>query len=583
MQGRLVVLIRKRLKTGKTEAAQKNYDREKECLELLRLLRHPNILELLASYTYRSEYNFLFPRIDMDLEQFLVLEDRFGDFRHNLTYITAMEGLSSALESIHNLHLYPHPCPTDYNVEISRIGYHHDLRPRNILVTFNTFLLADFGLSSFKVANANSRTKWRENMGDYIAPECMDQGFEPQEVGRSIDIWAFGGIIVDVAWYREQGPDGVRKARSARQGPEDRNKWDNQCFFLGDEVKPNVILSSDRLRDYAEDATTAGLLKLALSMLRVSPQERPLAAGVHRNLTFLVVKSFFHKAHTALRDYAKRIQGEDRDCEVPSWTKFWFEMRRLDAWASILKINSDGLIPTEFDKAVNSTEDNGRLIQKLLSDILDTFKTFSSSTDQAPSTILSVLPISVEYHEEQHELLHHSVEKLWASLPSPYRKRIDDVWQQLSIKEDTGCVKDRRAAVQAVPNLQHKEIGAISSQAQAIFTTYRVQCLPSYCTWKSAQSLIASAVGSDDGLSSIIVHSLAYSVGYEGEKTATISSDGLSGKLQGPKNQWSFTLSNQMQDSEDGRPQNREIVIDTHFEGLTPLNCFENQADHRLE
>ena len=204
----------------------------------------------------------------MDLEQFLTLEDSFGDFRQNLTYIRAMEGPSSALESIHNLHLDP----TDHNVDISRIGYHHDLRPRNILVTSNTFLLADFGLSRFKVANASSRTKWRENMGDYIAPECMSQDFEPQDVGRAIDIWAFGGIIIDVAWYLEQGPEGVKNARSARQGPADKNKWDNQCFFLGNEVKPNVILSADRLRGHTKDVTTAGLIKLAFSMLQILPQ-----------------------------------------------------------------------------------------------------------------------------------------------------------------------------------------------------------------------------------------------------------------------------------------------------------------------
>ena len=576
-----MVVVRKRLKTTKTEAARRDYDREKECLELLRLLRHPNVLELLASYTYRGEYNFLFPRLNMDLEQFLALEDSFGDFKQNLTYIRAIEGLSSALESIHNLHLNP----TDDNVDISRIGYHHDLRPRNILVTSYTFLLADFGLSRFKVANANSRTKWRENMGDYIAPECMNQDFEPQDVGRAIDIWAFGGIIIDVAWYCEQGPKGVEKARSARQGPEDKNKWDNQCFFLGDKVKPNAILSAKGLRDHAKDETTAGLIKLAFSMLQIPPQERPVAAAVHRNMEFLAVKSLFHTLRTTLRDYAKCLLDEDREEQVPSLTKYWFEVRRLDVWASVLAINSDGLIPKDFGEAADAKEGNVRLFQDVLSDIMNTFNDLSLSKNQALSTSLSMPDHAVASYEERHELLHQLVEKLWTSLVGPSRKRINRVWQQLSLEIDyPNVLKAREVAVQTANNVQHRVTGgAPSSEAQASFTTYRVQCLPAHCTWKSTRSLIASAVGCFDDKYDIVVHSLAYSVGYDGEKTATISSDGLSKKLQGPRNRWTFTLTDQTYDSEDGRPRYQEIVIDTHFEGLTPLNCFETQEDHRLE
>ena len=164
----------------------------------------------------------------MDLEQFFALDHKYGCFKQNVTYITAIEGLSAALESLHNLHLNR----ADHKVNLSRIGYHHDLRPRNILVTQHRFVLADFGLSRFKIADAGSRTKWKENMGDYIAPECMDQDFEPQNVGRAIDIWALGGIIFDLAWHREQGVNGLRKARSARQDQPIRINGITNAFSL---------------------------------------------------------------------------------------------------------------------------------------------------------------------------------------------------------------------------------------------------------------------------------------------------------------------------------------------------------------
>lgn len=94
----------------------------------------------------------------------------------------------------------------------------------------------------------------------------------------------------------------------------------------------------------------------------------------------------------------------------------------------------------------------------------------------------------------------------------------------------------------------------LSSKAQANSTTYRAQGLPSHCTWERTESLIASAVGFVHGQYSIFVPSLAYSVGYSGEKTASISSEDLSRKSQEQKSQWTFTLSKQMHDSDDGRP-----------------------------
>ena len=355
-------MIRKRIKAGNTEETRKNYDKEKECLELLRLRGHPNILELFVSYTYRSEYNFLFPRDGMDLEQFLAFDEQYSGFKQNVTYITAIEGLSSALEGIHNLRLNK----ADHEIDITRIGYHHDVRPRNILVTPSKFVLADFGLSRFKVADAGSRTKWRENMGDYLAPECLDQDFGPQTVGRAIDIWAFGGVIFDLAWHREQGVKGIKQAHSARQGPADKNKWDNQCFFLENEIRPNVIQSSNQLRLTSKDVTSADLLDLAFSMLHIVPQKHPLAADVRRNMIFLIVKSNFNVACRPLKDCAESLPD-------PS-IELHFEVTRLDAWASALGAHTNGLIPKDFINAFQPIEINSLYAEDVLKDIVNTFK-----------------------------------------------------------------------------------------------------------------------------------------------------------------------------------------------------------------
>lgn len=384
----------------------------------------------------------------MDLEQFLALEDKYGRFEQNITYLTAIEGLSSALENIHDLHLNK----ADYQINISRVGYHHDVRPRNILVTPNNFVLADFGLSKFKVVDAGSRTKWKENVGDYIAPECMDEDFEPQDVGRAIDIWALGGIIFDLAWHREQGLDGINQARAARQGPANRNKWDNRCFFLEDEIKPKVIQSSEELRIHSKDATTASLLKVAFLMLRIAPQKRPRAIEVRRNMTFLTVKSLFNSARERLRNFT---DSHPKEGDKSPSTGFRLEITRLEAWGSVLGLNTDGLMPKDFDGAVQSIESNGRYAVDILKQIENSFKCSNVAEYPCTSASLEAPPINIEYHEERHELLHQLIEKLLKPLPLLYRKRVDQVWQQL-------CTTTNETQV-LEGSLAYRDIVAISS------------------------------------------------------------------------------------------------------------------------
>ena len=124
----------------------------------------------------------------------------------------------------------------------------------------------------------------------------------------------------------------------ARQ-PKDKNKWDNRCFFLKSELKP----SSNKLRDQALYAAINSLLRLAISMRRISPQLRPSAEDVRRNMTFVTVKSLYYVAWTRLRDYVNHLQ--DQDERGPPLAKVWFETRRLDAWASVLEIGMDELKP----------------------------------------------------------------------------------------------------------------------------------------------------------------------------------------------------------------------------------------------
>ena len=121
-------------------------------------------------------------------------------------------------------------------------------------------------------------------------------------------------------------------------------------------------------------------------------------------------------------------------------------------------------MPKIFDQAVNSTEGNGRFVEQVLNEIKDTFYTPNFSKDQAGQTSPLAQPTAIKYYEERHKLLHQLVEKLWALLPSMSRRRIDHVWQQLSVEtNDISMLKSSSEAVQPVNYTQYKQIGNMAT------------------------------------------------------------------------------------------------------------------------
>ncbi len=217
-------MIRKRLKSKKIT---RELQHEKMCLRMLNQLQHPNIIRLLGSYTHQGGHNFLFPCVDMDMKYFLQREDRFGNFRWDFTFYSALYGLGSALSKTHRLYLNQR----EHKVNFEAIGYHHDIRPANILVNKETFILADFGLGNLKEIDAQSQTPWKPTTGDYLAPECMDEKHNRQDVNRAIDVWAFGCLLAEVVTYMRTGATGVKEFSDRRLSPGSRAHWKDSGFY----------------------------------------------------------------------------------------------------------------------------------------------------------------------------------------------------------------------------------------------------------------------------------------------------------------------------------------------------------------
>jgi hypothetical protein len=124
-----------------------------------------------------------------------------------------------------------------------------------------------------------------------------------------------------------------------------------------------------------------------------------------------------------------------------------------------------------------------------------------------------------------------------------------------------------------------------SAATDRSLTTYRVQDLPGTCDRSSATLLIEAAVRLNKGCSDLKVHSLANDPCYRGKKTATITSRDLAGVLPevARRDRWAFELLDQHSVSdEDGNPTDG-LTIDTHFEGFTPLNSYDDEKEHLYE
>lgn len=287
-----------------------NFEREDKCLRLLSRLGHPNIIPFLGSYTYREEHNFLFPYIGMDLGKFLKATERYKEFQRDVTFYSALTGLASALSNTHRILLKE----SEHDVDFEGIGYHHDLRPPNVLVSEDTFILADFGLGSLKDSAALSHTPYKIITGDYIAPECTDMEENPQTVNRSIDVWAFGCLILEIVTYMLKGAEGVQEFRDRRLTKGRFPQFKDAGFYQPHgEVKQEVrdwmavIGSSIPQADLVHQ-----LFQLSMPALQVKPSQRCTMDEMHDRLEVLSLLKYFE----AIQSMFQQVCGAEDESEA---------------------------------------------------------------------------------------------------------------------------------------------------------------------------------------------------------------------------------------------------------------------------
>ncbi|KAI1179909.1 kinase-like domain-containing protein [Nemania sp. FL0916] len=393
-EAELVQLVRKRLKDKNTI---QEFEREETCLRLLNQLQHPNIISFWGSYTYQGEYNFLFPYHGMDLRTFLQSELRYADFQWDFTFYSALAGLASALSKTHN----PELNPIDHDVYFEAIGYHHDIRPPNILVSSDTFILADFGLGNLKLAEALlSHTPYKSISGDYIAPECTDMDENAQRVNRAIDVWAMGCLIAEVVTYMLKGKQGLESFRKQRltEGRLSRTK-DAGFYQPHGCVKQEVI---DWMNDLKccnpESDLIVELLDISLQALQSDPQVRPKMDIIYQRLVRLSVKKHFESI-------------QNKFCEVlrtggTSMSGFRFALETFQDWGNSLSLVEHSISDFNYQSAETAVT-----IMKQI------FGQLGKGAD-------------AQDLEDQRRIVHHHICELWNLLPQNLRPAAENRWTE---------------------------------------------------------------------------------------------------------------------------------------------------------
>ncbi len=304
---------------------------ESELLFLLGSLRHKNIIELLASYSQSGITNLLFPLAEMDLSKFLLQSSRPDEFKQNTAFFKALQGLSSGLAYLHKFKSRPQGIHG--TVTISMHGYHHDIKPRNILVKGDSFVLADFGSSRLKRADENTKTLWKDTTSEYGAPECRNpESFAPGKVGRALDIWSIGCIILEVITYMEAGFQGVKNFRDFRvlEGVYGRTR----CFHDGEKMSDKVGTFLQESEEQASSTATCEIFLLVRKTFSENPSMRPEAEGVEQQLRCLSIKELLDALIEAIEGCVKSAASTSDKALYHA--RLHLEQDRLLSWASEL-------------------------------------------------------------------------------------------------------------------------------------------------------------------------------------------------------------------------------------------------------
>jgi len=325
---------------------QEDFGKEEQALRALAEFPHPNITVHLAAWTQKGTFYMLFPCAEMNLHQFLRRPPCDFDTEFVRWLLWQLRGLADGVRHIHNLgpsrlvvgaQNLSTPGP---QAQRKRSGYHHDIKPKNILVfakdkvgsgepkiTDYIFKLSDFGAAKINIILSKSGDISYQThaftIGDpvYGAPDKELEG----ATSRPYDIWSLGCVFLEVlVWTFHLGVNEsvnsfeLERLQNASQLPSQscafwhRNDRDNIV------LKPSVVKHLQQLRTCGEKHKIFRRFVRSIGkMLVIRPSERVTAAEV-----FNVLDAAYMQAEYDVRNqpdiYQRNMIGYQQVAESPT-------------------------------------------------------------------------------------------------------------------------------------------------------------------------------------------------------------------------------------------------------------------------
>ncbi|KAH8767564.1 kinase-like domain-containing protein, partial [Hyaloscypha finlandica] len=222
-------------------ADKRSFELERDALKAFNFRTSSHLVKLLATYTFKEHYHFIFPWADGTLRSYWqrVREPRLvPDQEEYVSWMAKQcKGIADAIFTIHEYKTATDN--TDDSPESSAkledgvewYGRHGDLKPENILwfkdqesgdseaTTNGRLAIADFGLTRFHKEESRSNVDPASIAGSptYRPPECDLR----LPVSRAYDIWSLGCVYLEfITWYIHgwQGVENFERARSVDIG-----------------------------------------------------------------------------------------------------------------------------------------------------------------------------------------------------------------------------------------------------------------------------------------------------------------------------------------------------------------------------
>jgi serine/threonine protein kinase len=367
-------LVRKELKPQRKES---EYKLELRNLTILKLIQDPNIIELLGSYTYQGRHNLIFPLARGGTLSYFIKNIRPPSFKANEKVILALAGLCSAVRAVHK--------QFSEDRTLLRIGCHHDLKPKNIFIQDDKFLLADFGLSRFKDAAAVSDTSYKNVGGTYVAPECehfdeAGRATRKTVIGRPSDVWSLGCIVMEVLVYMYFGPAGVSQFEDDREfqaGPLTLRR-----FHHGpNEQEPAVDKYLSQLTEKSSSRSHHLLIGLLRHILRLNPKLRPEADEIETRMRFIAIDTISEQIETLY----------SRLWNVGQSPQAFLEQHRFLSWLQGCKVLYGHEDQTSLDKWKARTPSEYQTTIDTLKLIRDTLETIIPEAEEPIRPVYSPL------------------------------------------------------------------------------------------------------------------------------------------------------------------------------------------------